>query len=96
MQNNYITKIVFGYCDSKRQIPHLYMLSGVKRPSITARMCLRFLFLSSDSMSTFPRPIFLPISPASGIKALGITGVTARAGVDFRCSLRLGLWPTNI
>lgn len=59
-------------------------------------MCLRSLFLSSVSMSTFPRPIFLPISPAKGMEVLNITGVLVSAAVNFSCSFTLGLWPANI
>lgn len=47
-------------------------------------------------MSTFPRPIFLPISPAKGMEVLNLTGVLVSAAVNFSCSFRLGLWPANI
>lgn len=72
------------------------MHSAVRWLSMTARICLRFLFFSSVSMSTLPRPIFLPISPAKGIVVLNVSGVSESAAVDLSCSFRLGLWPTNI
>lgn len=72
------------------------MLSEERWLRMMQRMCPRFLFLSSVSMSTFLRPIFLPISPASGMVVVKVTGVWASASVDFSCSFRLGLWPTNI
>lgn len=72
------------------------MLSEVKWPRMTDRMCQRLLFPSSVSMSTFPRPIFLPISPASGMVVLNFAGVAASSAVDLSCSCRLGLWPANM
>lgn len=72
------------------------MPSEVRWLSMMARTCLRFLFFSSVSTSTFPRPIFLPINPDNGMEVLNVTGVSVSAAVDFSCSIRLGLWPANI